>query len=130
MYSFIALFMWIATASFNDGMTDSVLVTTKNRRPKASVKGILKHPDDRKSLAQKSGIMRKEASRLHREGLGMNPNMDFEDEYIENLLKQIHFMNMECKLLKEKQKEGKGYLGVRGMIERDKNPIMEHLNNA
>ncbi len=74
--------------------------------------------------------MRKGASRLHREGLGMNPNMGFEDDYIENLLKQIHFMNMECKLLKEKQKEGKGYLGVRGMIQRDKNPIMEHLNNA
>ena len=35
-------------------MTDSVLVTTKNRRPKASVKGILRHPDDRRSLAQKS----------------------------------------------------------------------------
>ena len=60
----------------------------------------------------------------------MNPNMDFEDEYIENLLKQIHFMNMECKLLKEKQKEGKGYLGIRGMIERDKDPIMEHINTA
>ena len=38
--------------------------------------------------------MRKDAQRLHREGLGMNPNMDFEDDYIENLLKQIHFMNM------------------------------------
>ena len=93
---------------------ESVLVNTKNRRPKASVKGILKHPDERKSLANKSnffwylflllkgGIMRKDGGRLHREGLGMNPNMDFEDEYIENLLKQIHFMNMECKLLKEK----------------------------
>jgi len=31
--------------------------------------------------------MRKDASRLHREGVGMNPNMEFEDEYIENLLK-------------------------------------------
>ena len=31
--------------------------------------------------------MRKDASKLHREGIGMNPNLDFEDEYIENLLK-------------------------------------------
>jgi len=31
--------------------------------------------------------MRKDGSRLHREGLGMNPNLNFEDEYIENLLK-------------------------------------------
>jgi hypothetical protein len=37
-------------------------------------------------------------------------------------------MNMECKLLKEKQKEGKGYLGVRGMIERDKNIFPQHIN--
>ena len=60
----------------------------------------------------------------------MNPNLDFEDDYIENLLKQIHFMNMECKLLKEKQKEGKGYLGIRGMIERDKNQYQGHINYA
>ena len=46
----------------------------------------------------------------------MNPNMEFEDEYIENLLKQIHFMNMECKLLKEKQKEGKGYLTYEAFV--------------
>lgn len=26
--------------------------------------------------------------------LGLNPNLNIEDEYIENLLKQIHFMNM------------------------------------
>lgn len=31
---------------------------------------------------------------------GLNPNLNIEDEYIENLLKQIHFMNMEIKLLK------------------------------
>lgn len=36
-------------------------------------------------------------------GLGLNPNLNIEDEYVENLLKQIHFMNMEIKLLKEKQ---------------------------
>ena len=65
--------------------------------------------------------MRKDGGRLHREGLGMNPNMNFEDEYIENLLKQIHFMNMECKLLKEKQKSHTGYMGINGMIKRDKN---------
>lgn len=79
-------------------------------------------------LIYSGGIIRKDAGRLHREGIGMNPNLDFEDDYIENLLKQIHFMNMECKLLKEKQKEGKGYLGIRGMIQRDKNPMYAHIN--
>ena len=48
-----SLFNFLATASFND-YDDSVLVQTKNRRPKASVKGILKHPDERRSLAQRS----------------------------------------------------------------------------
>lgn len=67
--------------------SSSVLVSTSKRRPKSSVKGILKHPYEQESLATKSGIMRKDGSRLHREGLGMNPNMGFEDEYIENLLK-------------------------------------------
>lgn len=37
--------------------------------------------------------------------LGLNPNLNIEDEYVENLLKQIHFMNMEIKLLKEKQSQ-------------------------
>ena len=32
--------------------------------------------------------------------MGLNPNLNIEDEYIENLLKQIHFMSMEIKLIK------------------------------
>lgn len=32
--------------------------------------------------------------------MGLNPNLNIEDEYIENLLKQIHFMNLEIKLMK------------------------------
>lgn len=37
--------------------------------------------------------------------MGLNPNLNIEDEYVENLLKQVHFMNMEIKLLKEKQSQ-------------------------
>jgi hypothetical protein len=29
----------------------------------------------------------------------MNPNVRVEDEYIDNLMKQIHFMNLEINLL-------------------------------
>jgi len=29
----------------------------------------------------------------------MNPNIRVEDEYIDNLMKQIHFMNLEVNLL-------------------------------
>lgn len=29
----------------------------------------------------------------------MNPNIRVEDEYIDNLMKQIHFMNLEVSLL-------------------------------
>jgi hypothetical protein len=32
-------------------------------------------------------------------GMGLNPNLNIEDEYIENLLKQVHFLNMEIKLM-------------------------------
>ena len=35
-------------------------------------------------------------------GIGMNPNLNIEDEYIENLLKQIHFLSMETKLMYSK----------------------------
>lgn len=40
----------------------------------------------------KDGISTKENNPLG--SMGMNPNLNIEDEYIENLLKQIHFMNM------------------------------------
>ena len=36
---------------------------------------------------------------MNRESLGMNPNVRVEDEYIDNLMKQIHFMNLEVSLL-------------------------------
>ena len=32
-------------------------------------------------------------------GIGLNPNLNIEDEYIENMLKQVHFLNMEIKLV-------------------------------
>ena len=34
--------------------------------------------------------------------LGMNPNEDAKDDYIVNLQQQIHFMELELKILKEK----------------------------
>lgn len=43
--------------------------------------------------------MRKDPSRMNKESLGMNPNIRVEDEYIDNLMKQIHFMNLEVNLL-------------------------------
>jgi hypothetical protein len=45
--------------------------------------------------------MRKDPSNLTNDGLGLNPNLNvnIEDEYIENLLKQIHFLGLEIKLM-------------------------------
>lgn len=43
--------------------------------------------------------MRKDPSNLTNEALGLNPNINIEDEYIENLMKQIHFLSLEIKLL-------------------------------
>jgi len=33
------------------------------------------------------------------QGLGFNPNVRIEDEYVDNLMKQIHFMNLEIDTL-------------------------------
>eukprot|EP01015_Nassula_variabilis_P035239 TRINITY_DN8823_c0_g1_i3.p1 TRINITY_DN8823_c0_g1~~TRINITY_DN8823_c0_g1_i3.p1 ORF type:complete len:470 (+),score=118.08 TRINITY_DN8823_c0_g1_i3:64-1473(+) len=45
-------------------------------------------------------------------------------EYIENLLKQIHYMNLEVNLIKEKQSEEKGMIGI-NRVGKDGNPIYD-----
>lgn len=57
---------------------------------------------------------------------GMNPNLNIEDEYIENLVKQIHFMSMEVKLLKEKQQQSAGN-GLWGVINRVNQPLVKDI---
>ncbi len=52
-------------------------------------------------------------------GVGYNPNDKVESEYIDNLLKQVHFMNLEIKLLKEKGEETKGKMGISGFLQQD-----------
>lgn len=44
-------------------------------------------------------ILRKDPGRVTAEGIGLNPNVPLEDEYIQNLQKQIHFMDLEIKLM-------------------------------
>jgi hypothetical protein len=58
--------------------------------------------------------------------LGLNPNLNIEDEYIENLLKQIHFMTMEVKLLKEKQQQSEGN-SLWGVINRSSQPLVSNI---
>ena len=43
------------------------------------------------------GITRKDGAAS--EAMGLNPNLNIEDEYVENLLKQVHFLNLEIKLV-------------------------------
>ena len=43
--------------------------------------------------------MRKDPTNITNEGLGLNPNINVEDEYIENLLKQVHFLGLEINLM-------------------------------
>jgi hypothetical protein len=45
------------------------------------------------------GISQKNLASNPSVGIGLNPNLNIEDEYIENLLKQVHFLNMEIKLM-------------------------------
>lgn len=60
----------------------------------------------------------------------MNPNLRIENDYMNNLLKQIHFMNLEIQLMKEKNEENKNVMGLRGIVSQDTGPITEHLITA
>lgn len=58
--------------------------------------------------------------------MGLNPNLNIEDEYIENLLKQIHFMSLEIKLVKEKQAKSDGN-ALWGVINRTGQPYTTNI---
>ena len=58
--------------------------------------------------------------------MGMNPNLNLEDEYIENLLKQIHFMNLEIKLIKEKQQNSDSN-ALWSLINKSKDPMVSNI---
>jgi hypothetical protein len=51
--------------------------------------------------------------------LGGNPNMNVEEEYIANLQQQVHFMDLELKILKEKVTE-EGSQGIAALFDDDK----------
>lgn len=52
--------------------------------------------------------------------LGHNPNIAMEDEYIGNLQQQIHFMDLEMKILKEKVVEDEKKSGIGSLFDDDK----------
>lgn len=52
--------------------------------------------------------------------LGENPNQSAEDEYIMNLQQQIHFMELELKILKEKVIEDEKKSGIGSLYDDDK----------
>ena len=58
--------------------------------------------------------------KAYEEKLGKNPNRNFEDEYIENLQQQIHFMELELKILKEKVIEDEKKSGIGSLYDDDK----------
>jgi hypothetical protein len=77
------------------------------------------------SLAGAYGVSKRTPAKSTLEGLGLNPNLAVENEYIENLLKQIQFLSMEVKLFKEKNEHNKG-MGIMGLIGRDQKHVVEH----
>jgi hypothetical protein len=52
--------------------------------------------------------------------LGGNPNLPVEDEYISNLQQQIHFMELELKILKEKVVDDEKKSGIGSLFDDDK----------
>ena len=59
--------------------------------------------------------------------LGVNPNKNIEDEYIHNLQQQMHFMEMELKLLKEKVIEDEKASGI-GSLFNDEKTYGQHID--
>lgn len=52
--------------------------------------------------------------------LGSNPNANVEDEYISNLQQQIHFMELELKILKEKVVDDEKKSGIGSLFDDEK----------
>lgn len=59
--------------------------------------------------------------------IGANPNKSIEDEYIHNLQQQMHFMEMELKLLKEKVIEEEKASGI-GSLFNDEKTYGHHID--
>ena len=64
----------------------------------------------------------------HTEVLGANPNANnIEDEYIHNLQQQMHFMDLELRILKEKVAEDEKQSGIGSLFNDEKNKS-EHVS--
>jgi hypothetical protein len=59
--------------------------------------------------------------------LGVNPNLNVEDEYISNLQQQIHFMELELKILKEKVVEDEKKSGIGSLFDDEKSSL-QHIS--
>ena len=59
--------------------------------------------------------------------LGPNPNQSVEDEYIGNLQQQIHFMELELKILKEKVVEDEKKCGIGSLFDDEKSSF-QHIS--
>lgn len=59
--------------------------------------------------------------------LGHNPNQSVEDEYISNLQQQIHFMELELKILKEKVVEDEKKSGIGSLFDDEKSSF-QHIS--
>jgi hypothetical protein len=59
--------------------------------------------------------------------LGGNPNASIEDEYIGNLQQQVHFMELELKILKEKVVEDEKKSGIGSLFD-DEKTSHQHIN--
>jgi hypothetical protein len=59
--------------------------------------------------------------------LGANPNVSPEDEYIGNLQQQIHFMELELKILKEKVVEDEKKSGIGSLFDDEKSSF-QHIS--
>jgi hypothetical protein len=75
---------------------------------------------------RKTGILKQSRGR----GGFINPNTATENEYIQNIQRQIHFMNLEIEAFRKKQKEGKNIMTLKGLSNKNNSLPLEHLLEA
>ena len=75
---------------------------------------------------KKTGILRNKRGRT---GF-INPNQRLENEYVGNMQRQIHFLNLEISAFKKKHHEGARVQQMKGLSSQQKALPLEHLIEA
>ena len=94
-----------------------------NKSATGAVAGIFNNPNYKST----NTVQFRGQDKTREQTLGGNPNVSIEDEYIGNLQQQVHFMELELKILKEKVVEDEKKSGIGSLFD-DEKTSHQHIN--